>query len=68
LLGLLAEDGFVVKTIRAREAFFAHLVLAWGFTDIYVPFGDVTEARNAKHGTLALAWGGFRWTAPIEVR
>jgi hypothetical protein len=45
LLGLLAEDGFVVKTIRAREAFFAHLVLAWGFTDIYVPFGDATDSN-----------------------
>ena len=23
---------------------------------------------NASHGTLAMAWGPFRWTAPIEVR
>jgi len=44
LLGLLAEDGFVLKTIRAREAFFAHLVLAWGFNDIYVPFVVNTDA------------------------
>jgi hypothetical protein len=25
------------------------------------------EPRDAKHGTLALAWGSFRWTAPIVV-
>jgi Protein of unknown function (DUF2911) len=24
--------------------------------------------RDARHGTLAMAWGPFRWTAPIEVR
>jgi len=23
---------------------------------------------DARHGTLAMAWGTFRWTAPIEVR
>ncbi|HEU5039492.1 MAG TPA: DUF2911 domain-containing protein [Gemmatimonadales bacterium] len=26
------------------------------------------ESRDATHGTLAMAWGTFRWTAPIEVR
>jgi DUF2911 family protein len=26
------------------------------------------EPRDARHGTLAMAWGPFRWTAPIEVR
>src|SRR3954454_23632161 len=26
------------------------------------------EPRDAKHGTLALAWGNFRWTAPIVVQ
>jgi hypothetical protein len=26
------------------------------------------EPRDARHGTLAMAWGTFRWTAPIEVR
>jgi hypothetical protein len=26
------------------------------------------EPKDAKHGTLALAWGSFRWTAPIVVR
>jgi hypothetical protein len=26
------------------------------------------EPRDARHGTLALAWGTFRWTAPIEVQ
>jgi hypothetical protein len=25
-------------------------------------------AADARHGTLAMAWGPFRWTAPIEVR
>jgi hypothetical protein len=25
------------------------------------------EPGDARHGTLALAWGTFRWTAPIEV-
>lgn len=26
------------------------------------------DARDAQRGTLAMAWGPFRWTAPIEVR
>ena len=26
------------------------------------------EPRDVRHGTLAMAWGTFRWTAPIEVR
>ena len=26
------------------------------------------EPRDARHGTLAMAWGTFQWTAPIEVR
>jgi hypothetical protein len=26
------------------------------------------EARDARRGSLAMAWGTFRWTAPIEVR
>ncbi len=25
-------------------------------------------ANDARHGTLALEWGSFRWTAPIEAR
>jgi len=25
------------------------------------------EPRDARHGTLAMVWGTFRWTAPIEV-
>lgn len=25
-------------------------------------------AQDARHGTLSLEWGTFRWTAPIEVR
>jgi hypothetical protein len=29
---------------------------------ISVPAGD------ARHGTLTMEWGSFRWTAPIEVR
>jgi Protein of unknown function (DUF2911) len=26
------------------------------------------DAKDARHGTLTLEWGSFRWTAPIEVR
>jgi hypothetical protein len=26
------------------------------------------EPRDARHGTLAIMWGSFRWTAPIVVR
>jgi hypothetical protein len=26
------------------------------------------EPRDARRGTLTMAWGTFRWTAPIEVR
>jgi len=26
------------------------------------------DAADSRHGTLAMAWGPFRWTAPIEVR
>jgi hypothetical protein len=26
------------------------------------------EPRDARHGALVMAWGAFRWTAPIEVR
>ena len=25
-------------------------------------------ANDARHGTLILEWGSFRWTAPIEAR
>jgi hypothetical protein len=25
-------------------------------------------ANNARHGTLTLEWGSFRWTAPIDLR
>jgi hypothetical protein len=25
------------------------------------------EARDPRHGKLVMAWGTFRWTAPIEV-
>jgi hypothetical protein len=30
-------------------------------------FSISIEPRDARHGTLAMAWGTFRWTAPIEV-
>jgi hypothetical protein len=23
---------------------------------------------DARHGTLSMEWGSFRWTAPIDVR
>jgi hypothetical protein len=26
------------------------------------------EPTDARRGTLAMAWGPFRWTAPIVVR
>ena len=26
------------------------------------------EPRDARRGTLAMSWGTFRWTAPIEVQ
>jgi hypothetical protein len=26
------------------------------------------EGSDARHGTLAMAWGTFRWTAPIVVQ
>ena len=25
-------------------------------------------SNDARHGTLAMAWGSFRWTAPMEIR
>jgi hypothetical protein len=31
-------------------------------------FTITVAANDARHGTLALEWGTFRWTAPIEVR
>jgi hypothetical protein len=26
------------------------------------------EPSDARHGTLAMAWGSFRWTVPVVVR
>jgi hypothetical protein len=26
------------------------------------------EGRDSRHGTLAMAWGTFRWTVPIELQ
>jgi hypothetical protein len=31
-------------------------------------FTIAIEPKDARHGTLAMAWGNFRWTAPIVVR
>ena len=31
-------------------------------------FSISIDARDASHGTLALTWGTFRWTAPIVVQ
>ena len=31
-------------------------------------FTIAVTASDARHGTLTLEWGSFRWTAPIEVR
>jgi hypothetical protein len=36
------------SSILPREARFAHVASAVRLADIYVPFGDPTEARNAK--------------------
>ena len=30
-------------------------------------FTIAIEASDARRGTLVMAWGTFRWTAPIEV-
>jgi hypothetical protein len=30
-------------------------------------FTIAIEPRDARHGTLTMAWGTFRWTAPIVV-
>ena len=32
------------------------------------PFTISIEPAGSRRGTLAMAWGTFRWTAPIEVR
>jgi hypothetical protein len=31
-------------------------------------FTIAIEPGNARHGTLVMAWGTFRWTAPIAVQ
>ncbi|HEX3233656.1 MAG TPA: DUF2911 domain-containing protein [Gemmatimonadales bacterium] len=31
-------------------------------------FTIAVEPSDGRHGTLAMSWGTFRWTAPIEVR
>jgi hypothetical protein len=31
-------------------------------------FTILLAAKDARHGTLTLEWGSFRWTAPIQVR
>jgi hypothetical protein len=31
-------------------------------------FTIAIEARDARRGALVMAWGAFRWTAPIELR
>jgi hypothetical protein len=30
-------------------------------------FTIAVEPSDARHGTLVMAWGTFRWTAPIVV-
>jgi hypothetical protein len=40
-------------------------------TTVAAPVDQFTisvDAKDPRHGTLALAWGSFRWTAPIEMR
>ena len=39
-------------------------------TTVAAPVDQFTisvDAKDPRHGTLALAWGSFRWTAPIEM-
>jgi len=31
-------------------------------------FTIAIESGDARHGTLTMEWGRFRWTAPIEVQ
>jgi hypothetical protein len=31
-------------------------------------FTIAIESSGARHGTLVMAWGTFRWTAPIVVQ
>jgi hypothetical protein len=31
-------------------------------------FTIAIESSDARHGTLVMAWGTFRWTAPIVVQ
>jgi hypothetical protein len=47
-LGTLAEDGFVLETNEAREAFFAHVILWQRLTDIYVLFVGPADARSSS--------------------
>lgn len=37
-------------------------------TDSVEKFTMAVEPKDAKHGTLVLSWGTFRWTAPITVQ
>jgi hypothetical protein len=42
--GLLARDGTLAEYLLRKRGLFAHLILALGLANIYVPFVDPTEA------------------------
>lgn len=39
----------------------------WGTEYSRVQFTIAIESSDARHGTLVIAWGTFRWTAPFVV-
>ncbi|HJP85730.1 MAG TPA: DUF2911 domain-containing protein [Gemmatimonadaceae bacterium] len=46
-------------------------VAAMQSTTLSTPVDQFTisvTSNDARHGTLAMAWGSFRWTAPMEIR
>jgi hypothetical protein len=52
---------------RSRDVGTAHIQSATLSTPVD-QFTISVGANDARHGTLTLEWGSFRWTAPIEVR
>jgi hypothetical protein len=52
---------------RAQDLGRAHLQ-ADSVTTPVEKFTIAIEPRDAKHGTLTMAWGDFRWRAPIAIR
>jgi len=50
-----------VEQVRER-------ILAAGGRILMEKFTISIDASDARHGTLAMAWGTFRWTVPIVVQ